>query len=211
MPVMDGLAATRAIRRLPGTGVVPIVAMTANVLQQDRERCFEAGMNDYLAKPIEPAQLTAALQRWIKPRGAAAGQPVADTGGPAGLALEIDGLDVEGALRRVAGNAPFLLSLLRRFVDNNRHAVAEIDHLLETGDCAGAERRAHTLKGVAATLGATRVQQAASELEAALRADPGSAEAAQRLATLGAVLVSLCAALDQQLPGTTLAQASTTA
>jgi len=211
MPVMDGLAATRAIRRLPGTGAVPIVAMTANVLQQDRERCFEAGMNDYLAKPIEPAKLTAALQRWIKPRSDAAGRPAAPAGGPAGLALEIDGLDVAGALRRVAGNAPFLLSLLRRFVDNNRHAVAEIDHLLASGDRPGAERRAHTLKGVAATLGATRVQQAAADLEAALRADPDSAATAERLATLGAVLVSLCVALDRQLPGVTLAEASTTA
>ena len=211
MPVMDGLAATRAIRRLPGTGAVPIVAMTANVLQQDRDRCFEAGMNDYLAKPIEPAKLMAALQRWIKPRSDAAGQAPALAGGPAGLALEIDGLDVAGALRRVAGNAPFLLSLLRRFVDNNRHAVAEIDHLLASGDCLGAERRAHALKGVAATLGATRVQQAAGELEAALHAEPGSPETARRLASLGAVLVSLCTALDRELPRATAAVESSTA
>ena len=201
MPVMDGLAATRAIRRLPGTGVVPIVAMTANVLQQDRERCFEAGMNDYLGKPIEPALLTAALKRWIKPRGAGGGQSGMRAAGQAGLALDIEGLDVDGALRRVAGNAPFLLSMLRRFVDVNRHVVADIAHLLEAGDRAGAERRAHTLKGGAATLGATRLHAAATDLEAALHEQPESAETAQRLATLGAVLVSLCAELDRQLPG----------
>ncbi len=201
MPVMDGLAATRAIRRLPGTGVVPIVAMTANVLQQDRERCFEAGMNDYLCKPIEPALLTAALKRWIRPQGAGGAQSGLRAAGEAGLGLDIEGLDVDGALRRVAGNAPLLLSLLRRFVDGNRHAVADIAHLLETGDRAGAERRAHTLKGVAATLGATRLHAAATDLEAALHEHPESAETAQRLATLGAVLVSLCAELDRQLPG----------
>jgi two-component system, sensor histidine kinase and response regulator len=201
MPVMDGLAATRAIRRLPGTGVVPIVAMTANVLQQDRERCFEAGMNDYLGKPIEPVLLTAALKRWVKPRDITPGPAGVRADEVAGLALDVEGLDVDGALRRVAGNAPFLLSLLRRFVDGNRHAVADIAQSLEAGDRAGAERRAHTLKGVAATLGATRLQQAVSDLEAALHADPDSAETSQRLATLGAVLVSLCAALDRQLPG----------
>jgi two-component system sensor histidine kinase/response regulator len=91
--------------------------------------------------------------------------------------------------------------MLRRFVDGNRHAVADIVQLLETGDRAGAERRAHTLKGVAATLGATRVQLAASELEAALRSDPESTETAQCLTTLGAVLVTLCADLERELPG----------
>jgi two-component system sensor histidine kinase/response regulator len=158
-------------------------------------------MNDYLGKPIEPALLTAALKRWIKPRGAGGGQSGMRAAGQAGLALDIEGLDVDGALRRVAGNAPFLLSMLRRFVDVNRHVVADIAHLLEAGDRAGAERRAHTLKGGAATLGATRLHAAATDLEAALHEHPESAETAQRLATLGSVLVSLCAELDRQLPG----------
>ncbi len=210
MPVMDGLAATRAIRRLPGTGVVPIVAMTANVLQQDRERCFEAGMNDYLGKPIDPAWLTAALKRWLAPRGSSRAPAAVRAAGTAGPMLDVEGLDVSGALRRVAGNAPFLLSMLSRFVDSNRHAVADIVQLLATGDRAGAERRAHTLKGVAATLGATRVELAASELEAALRADPESTQTSQRLTTLGAVLVTLCAALDRELPGAIAAAATVT-
>jgi two-component system sensor histidine kinase/response regulator len=65
MPVMDGLAATRAIRALPGFGMLPIVAMTANVMATDRVRCLEAGMNDHLPKPVEPDALRATLLRWI--------------------------------------------------------------------------------------------------------------------------------------------------
>lgn len=66
MPVMDGLEATRRLRAQGCT--LPIVAMTANAMQSDRERCLEAGMNDHVAKPVEPAQLWAALRRWIQPR-----------------------------------------------------------------------------------------------------------------------------------------------
>ena len=69
MPVMDGLAATRAIRLKPQFGSLPIIAMTANVMESDREKCTEAGMNDHISKPIDPEALFAALLRWIKPRG----------------------------------------------------------------------------------------------------------------------------------------------
>ena len=71
MPVMDGLTATREIRRLPGRAGLPIVAMTANAMIGDREPCLEAGMNDYLPKPIAPAAMWAVMARWIKPRLAA--------------------------------------------------------------------------------------------------------------------------------------------
>lgn len=72
MPIMDGLSATRAIRQLPQGAHLPIVAMTANALPQDRQRCLDAGMNDFVAKPIDPDHLLATLGRWLKP--AAAGQ-----------------------------------------------------------------------------------------------------------------------------------------
>ena len=68
MPVMDGLGATRAIRSKPQFQSLPIIAMTANVMESDRDKCNEAGMNDHLAKPIDPEALFAALLRWIKPR-----------------------------------------------------------------------------------------------------------------------------------------------
>ena len=65
MPHLDGLAATRAIRALPRGGRVPIVAMTANAFQEDRRRCFEAGMDDFVPKPVDPKRLFAVLLRWL--------------------------------------------------------------------------------------------------------------------------------------------------
>lgn len=67
MPTMDGVTATREIRRLAPQSAVPIVAMTANVMQEDRQRCFEAGMNDFVSKPIDPDELVAVLLKWITP------------------------------------------------------------------------------------------------------------------------------------------------
>jgi two-component system sensor histidine kinase/response regulator len=203
MPVMDGLSATREIRRLPGVGTVPIVAMTANVLEQDRERCFDAGMNDYLAKPIVPALLWACLERWILPRlrpsVAAAEAAVAASGAASPAVLQVAGLDAEGGQRRVAGDLRFYLSLLERFVARYRGVAADIDHLLQQGDRDGARHLAHSLKGAAGALGAVRVQAAADALEALLRGED-AAECAPRLAALASELAVLFAGLDRALP-----------
>ena len=75
MPVMDGLSATRAIRQLPGMQALPIIAMTANAMAQDRERCLEAGMNDHIAKPIDVQELVDKLRRWVRPGQPPAGWP----------------------------------------------------------------------------------------------------------------------------------------
>ena len=170
MPVMDGVAATREIRRLPEHSRLPIVAMTANVTQDDRSRCLEAGMNDFITKPIEPAELWQALLKWIAPRHPASSlvaitaSTVADAPHP-----PIDGLDVNAGLRRTLGKIPAYHSMLRRFVAGHASVPHQIREALATGNWQHAELLAHTLRGVAGNVGASAVQQHARDLELALR------------------------------------------
>ena len=202
MPVMDGVTATREIRKELRFKDLPIVAMTANAMQADRERCLAAGMNDHVAKPIEPEELWKALLKWIKPRHAtqvpakAKPQAAAQADLPAG----IDGLDMTGGLRRVRGKKPLYLSMLRKFVAGQKSAIPAILKALEGNDWDGAERLAHTLKGVSGNIGATGVQRLAEELEAAIKERQPRGAIDVRLAGLTQPLDALIAQLEQTLP-----------
>ncbi|MCJ9713253.1 response regulator, partial [Bordetella hinzii] len=119
MPVMDGITATQEIRKLPRFAALPIVAMTANAMESDRQRCLDAGMNDHVPKPIEPEQLWRTLLRWIKPRHSPGDITLLSAPGSLdgiGLPSAIDGLDVDNGLRRVLGNKSLYLLMLRRFL-----------------------------------------------------------------------------------------------
>jgi signal transduction histidine kinase/CheY-like chemotaxis protein len=182
MPVMDGLAATRAIRLKPQFRSLPIIAMTANVMESDREKCTEAGMNDHLAKPIDPEALFAALLRWIKPRPDVAAKAPAEiavaiarpagapapAGPPETTILQIAGVDTQSALRRTGGNPKRYEMLLRKFAESAN--VEEIRAAHAAGDTATAARAAHSLKGAAANLGATAVANSAADVETAIKA-----------------------------------------
>ena len=178
MPVMDGLAATRAIRLKPEFQSLPIIAMTANVMESDRDKCTEAGMNDHLAKPIDPQALFAALLRWIRPSGdhgadaprdtiAAAGRLPQPAGSLEATPFQIAGVDTQSALRRTGGNPKRYEMLLRKFAESAN--VEEIREAQASGDTATAARAAHSLKGAAANLGATVVANAAAEVETAIK------------------------------------------
>ncbi len=106
MPVMDGIAATKAIRSNPRFGTLPIVAMTANAMEGDRERCLQAGMNDHVSKPIDPDALYAAVMRWVKPRRSQRSEPPAKKiePPPRELSPTFEGVDLGDGLRRVGGN-----------------------------------------------------------------------------------------------------------
>ncbi|MBT4612866.1 MAG: response regulator, partial [Gemmatimonadetes bacterium] len=209
MPVMDGCTATRQIR-LSETKL-PILAMTANAMAQDREQCIAAGMNDHIAKPIDPDLLLAKLVEWIPPlpeerrttpaveaSTAEADQP-SQTGGMQGDPLrQVDGLDVDAGLRNVANNREFYVRLLRGFVSGiEADTVHTVTDRLATDDRDGAERAAHSLKGVAGTLGAQHLQELAQQLETGVRE---KTDISTQLAAVDRSLTQLLGEINAVLP-----------
>ncbi|MCX7172354.1 MAG: response regulator [Proteobacteria bacterium] len=207
MPVLDGLDATRIIRAQPDGKNIPIVAMTANAMQADRTRCMEAGMVDFITKPIEPDELFRTLLRWIKPTGAIPAPKAADIRQDTdGLPPRIPGLDMEAGLRRVLGKRPRYTAMLRGFVANQAQAAREIRAALAQHDRATAERLAHTLKGLAGNIGATGLQQKAGGLETLLRDGAPAPQSTEALDTLQTALDEQVAAIVAALPATTEAK-----
>ncbi|HOW61328.1 MAG TPA: response regulator [Candidatus Contendobacter sp.] len=217
MPVMDGIAATLAIRQLPDRADLPIVAMTANVMAGDRERCLAAGMNDHIAKPIDPQELFDKLRQWVRPmRRTAASDADAVAVEPAVLSLavlderpvepaapsltEIAGLDTSLGLRQVAGHDALYRRLLAQFVANQTDAPARIAAALAASDWPTAERVAHTLKGVAAQIGAGAIRALAEQLEQATHQHQPATVLGPLQAAIAAALPGLIATIAARLP-----------
>jgi two-component system sensor histidine kinase/response regulator len=209
MPVMDGLTATEAIRSKPQLSGLPIIAMTANVMAADREKCIEAGMNDHVAKPIDPDELFTVLLRWIKPRegvsaaaqGAAPAASVSTAApkAPDSETLAIPGIDTKAALRRAGGSLKRYESLLRKFVQPSAGGVEEIRTALAAGDSETAARAAHSIKGSAANLGATAVAEVAAKAESAILSGQEIEEALRSLETsFATTAVAIRAALPSE-------------
>jgi len=177
MPVMDGYEATRVIRAMFGYEALPIIAMTANVMAGDREKALAAGMNDHVGKPIDVAVLFATMARWISAAGSEAGFESAPVPQPASLSspgtadIGLPGLDVVAGLRRFQGNDALYHRILRKFEQSNRQFQDAVRAAIAEGDWRTAQRHAHTLKGLAGTVGAEALAEAAAQLESACAAD----------------------------------------
>ena len=208
MPHLDGLAATQALRAMPEYRDTPIIALTANAFSEDRHACEDAGMNDFIAKPVEPAVLYATLLKWL-PRASAvastlplAEAPTATLDEQAARQIELlaalPGIDVERGLRAVRGKRARYVSLLRQLLDGHRDDVGRMRQGLASGEREEARRHAHSLKGVAGTLGCTTLAQQATRIDALLR-EPEAADDGQQvepmLDALAAEFASLSAIL----------------
>ncbi len=171
MPDMDGFTATRIIRAQPRFRDLPIIAMTAHALVEERQRCLDAGMNDHVSKPIDPVALFATLMRWAKPRHLHTdGNEARPVKAPDDVILpDIAGVDVAGGLKRVAGNTRLYRNLLAQFVAEQCDAGTQISAAIENGQQELAERVAHTVKGVAGNIGLGGVFAVAEKLERGIR------------------------------------------
>ena len=152
---------------------VPIIAMTANVMAGDREKCLEAGMNDHVAKPIEPDNLFKTLVQWIAPRDSEV--PQAEFGHSEKKIAEdrlpnsLEGIDIAEGLRRVGGNRKLYRKLLVEFFQDHSEDVHAIRKALDQDDLETAQRIAHTIKGVSGSIGAGDLHRDAASLDSALK------------------------------------------
>ncbi|HCY87421.1 MAG TPA: hypothetical protein DHV36_19970, partial [Desulfobacteraceae bacterium] len=182
MPVMDGYEATLTIRKEPRFDSLPIIAMSASAMTQDKEMAEQVGMNDHVAKPVNVKALFSVLLKWIPHRqrplpesaGAETGPQSSTDRGPVKAAPEVEipdlpGIDVDAGLARTAGKKTLYMNMLGKFVTSFSDAVNEIDTALAGENPSEAQRIAHTVKGVSGTIGATDLQTVAASLESAIK------------------------------------------
>jgi PAS domain S-box-containing protein len=171
MPVMDGFTATHNIREQERFADLPVLAMTANATVEDRQKSLAAGMNEHIAKPINPQLLFEALLHWIPhaerklPEGFEASSSIDDHQ----EIPELAGVDTADGVARLGGNVGSYLKLLNKFASNQADVVDRIRQEHEAGNREEAVRAAHTLKGVSGNIGASALQEVAQQLESALK------------------------------------------
>jgi PAS domain S-box-containing protein len=198
MPEMDGLTAARLLRQDARFQALPVVAMTANAMASDRQACLEAGMNDHVGKPFDLHDLVNTLVRVTQWAAVAAGDagvlaaPSAASEAPSRVWPA--GLDIDRALARMGGNAAVLLQSIAAFVDDAATVCDRVAQQLSQGDAAAATRTLHSLKGLAATLGALGLAALAADAEKTVAGAAGSVRT-------DALLQDIARSLAEVLPG----------
>ena len=228
MPVMDGVTATIEVRKTLSAEQLPIVAMTANAMAKDKEKCIAAGMQDFVTKPIDPDVLWETLLRVIRPKVksqevtalkeiAQAGPSIATSEVSTAassvtvsvssvvidqfiLPTDIDGLDSELGLRRVSGKLALYETILRKYIASQSTVIDELRAAVAQQDFELAKRLAHTTKGVSGNIGATEVQGIAAEIEAGLAENVDSVAILDKLTVLQSALAPLLQSLAGCLP-----------
>lgn len=192
MPVLDGYAATHRLHEDPRFAGIPVVAMTAHAMAEERRRTRDAGMVDHITKPIDPDVLERTLRQWL-----AVGPAQTLTGEGEGFPA-LDGIETSRALRRCGNNRALLRLLLMRFAEDQEDFLARFDAALLSGHTA-AERVIHGMRGAAANLGAMALAAAGESLEQALR-HPGQADIPKLRRVLAQELAQVLCALQDLRP-----------
>ncbi len=209
MPVLDGIACCQQLRLRPAWKDLPVIAMTANALKSDREKCLAAGMNDFISKPLEPGVLFDLLRRWLARHLSAPAsiEPIATD-----LELDIEalqqaGLNTDAALSRMLGKQGLYMTLLRTYLANQPGLLNGLRQALNDGDFQQARLLAHSCKGASANVGADAVAALAGALELNLAGKADPMQAHPLLDRLAAAAGTLLEHLKHCLPD----EASTTA
>ncbi|MET0094551.1 MAG: response regulator, partial [Sedimenticola sp.] len=205
MPVLDGLEATRRIRQDARYRELPIIAMTAEAMENDRVAALDAGMNDYITKPVNVHEMFATMNRWITPEVSRAGDEQAALPRdqrPAFVLDEelltgLDGIDTRAGLHMAQGNHALYVKLLGMFSEGQKDFAKTFGQLFGSGDPEEATRAAHTLKGVAGNIGARQLQTLARQLELACREDGGAAEVKMLLSLVSKELQQVIDSIDR--------------
>ena len=208
MPILDGYSATKKIRSMPRFEKLPIIAMTANVMASDLEKAKEAGMDSHIGKPLDVNEMFKTMAKWITPsKKSVTMSPFLLDGPKEEVEIpEIDGIDTHFGMKTTAGNLKLYKKLLGKFLDSQKDFGAKFRASLQDKDPTAPERTAHTLKGIAANLGAKSVQQHSASLEKACGKGEPEEELMKHLSSIEAALSPIMVSLEKFFGATSPSQ-----